>query len=320
MAGHWTITRTERVGTRILMGRNKADRAAGLSRQEATESAPSPGTPSYVYHYTSTAAFQNIIRSRSLWATHLRFLNDRSEYEVGLACVREIVKQRADDARSSVLRKRLGRVLRHLADCDVGVYASSLTTRSDDPYHWRAYACNRGVAIGFPRARLQAFALERRIMLLPCEYRPEQQRAWMRDLVDECVAATKDKSLRGMTAPKGWSLDDALSWKLPFHAGLMKNKSFDSEAEWRLIACPGNPAEPGLEERFRLRDGALVPYLEMPLPGVEDKEFWRRLRVRLSPGSDMALQEAVLSRFLKAELGVAVEVTRSSVPLWDSAA
>jgi hypothetical protein len=269
-----------------------------------------------VYHYTSTEGFQNIVRSRSLWATHLKYLNDPSEHEVGLACLSEVIREKAASTRSLALRQRMRRMLGRLIAPDIGVYAASFTTLSDDLNHWRTYAADRGVAIGFPRARLESFVVEHGIVFLPCEYRADRQRAWMRSLVERCIEDATGRS----PAQKDYALQEDLLWRLPFWTSFLKNRSYASEAEWRMVVSLEDPAERKLEERFRLRRGALVPYVELPLPDAKDAAFWSRVRVRLSPTLGSPLQETAVARFLEAELGVAGKVTSSVIPLRDAVA
>jgi hypothetical protein len=35
--------------------------------------------PKFIYHYTTPHGFLGILESKSIWATHIRHLNDRSE-------------------------------------------------------------------------------------------------------------------------------------------------------------------------------------------------------------------------------------------------
>ncbi len=42
------------------------------------------------YHYTSIAAFKNIVESKSLWLTKANFLNDRTEIVNGISFIKEM--------------------------------------------------------------------------------------------------------------------------------------------------------------------------------------------------------------------------------------
>jgi Protein of unknown function (DUF2971) len=47
-----------------------------MKRQKLSDTHP------FLYHYTDTAALSGILKTNELWATHIRFLNDQSEYEL----------------------------------------------------------------------------------------------------------------------------------------------------------------------------------------------------------------------------------------------
>jgi hypothetical protein len=43
-----------------------------------------------LYHYTTATGLNGIVRSRSIWASHYRFLNDATEFRYGLGMFEQI--------------------------------------------------------------------------------------------------------------------------------------------------------------------------------------------------------------------------------------
>jgi hypothetical protein len=46
-----------------------------------------------IYHYTTLAGFQGIVRDRAIWASDVRTMNDRSEIAYGLGVIRRSVER-----------------------------------------------------------------------------------------------------------------------------------------------------------------------------------------------------------------------------------
>ncbi|MGA2673692.1 MAG: hypothetical protein ABSE99_10740 [Terracidiphilus sp.] len=46
-----------------------------------------------LYHYTDQRGLLGILGSQNIWATHIRYLNDSSEYKLGLDIVKREVSQ-----------------------------------------------------------------------------------------------------------------------------------------------------------------------------------------------------------------------------------
>lgn len=48
--------------------------------------------PATLHHYTGVRGFRGIVESQSIWASHIRYLNDSSEYERGLDLADQHIK------------------------------------------------------------------------------------------------------------------------------------------------------------------------------------------------------------------------------------
>src|SRR5438132_1305483 len=44
-----------------------------------------------LYHYTSLEVFQKILESKKLWASHVAYMNDGSEFDYGVQMMTEVI-------------------------------------------------------------------------------------------------------------------------------------------------------------------------------------------------------------------------------------
>jgi len=115
--------------------------------------------PPRLYHYTSDAGLEGIIKSGKLWFTDFFALNDPSELRHGLSIAIDVLKSRATDERPEIatFAKMLERF-----DIDAGIEAAGhfficcFSGDGDDLGQWRAYADNgQGFALGFDTSSLE---------------------------------------------------------------------------------------------------------------------------------------------------------------------
>src|SRR5208283_505578 len=70
----------------------KAGRAVGVSKMEEQGHHPTEiqAKPELLYHYTDQCALHNILDKQEIWATHVRYLNDESEFVLAWEQLRDI--------------------------------------------------------------------------------------------------------------------------------------------------------------------------------------------------------------------------------------
>jgi hypothetical protein len=111
--------------------------------------------PEILYHYTGAAAFNAIIESGRIRATHYASLGgDPQELTFGMAELLRAVKLHDVSDSDGEFKEYLVRFVERFADGDLPVYVASFTDRRDSEYHWRNYA-STGLAIGFCADRVQ---------------------------------------------------------------------------------------------------------------------------------------------------------------------
>jgi len=251
--------------------------------------------PDTLYHYTTQAGLIGIIRDMEIWATHTQYLNDRREYVHAIGLVRDAIDGRlksvADAVAKEVLEEMFARVSDNLASINVCV--CSFSEDGDSLSQWRAY-CEpmAGYAIGFDSAFLAARGAKQQFVLTPCLYRSNEQSQFVNDFLDRVVA----ENLRHRDLPEG--SDDYEFWHtggnfvafLHRIAPVLKDKSFESEREWRLISRPLMNTNPNFA--YRPGRSMVVPFFKIQL-GIEADEVgsqrYHRVVVGPTPNAKQAL-------------------------------
>lgn len=282
---------------------------------------------SNLFHYCSTAAFQSIISSQSIWLSALRLSNDTSEGQVvaqtmrRLAAGNGLAQETTDDLLSAVFNLE-------------GFYEGfgfCLSAERDLLSQWRAYGDDgRGVSIGFRMEYFESLVSASRGSRLDLDLREVRYDAQLQDdLVrpmfeeliklleseDEFPGGSNSRAPHLASDPRIIELDGRLAVLTLLQAAMpallhvfsFKDCSFREEREWRLLHL--YDWLPNHSCSFRAAGERLVPYhactLQMPL-GAAIAE------VVLGPRhiTPISVVEHFLSRFGFAEF----RVTRSGSP------
>ena len=116
--------------------------------------------PAELFHYTDADGLFGIVTKNCLWAGNVRFLNDESELEYGIALAKAALEAAAGKTAGSNSHRFLKQeaeirlsILRHLWH----IYAFSTSAIGDQLSQWRAYGGGgMGYSIGFDTAGLRA--------------------------------------------------------------------------------------------------------------------------------------------------------------------
>jgi hypothetical protein len=203
----------------------------------------------FLYHYTSLEAFTSIIQKRTMWASHIKFLNDTSEQEIleNLIVGRLLQPFTTEPNRKKILN-------------DLRLYFDSITDPmfvicfsedgGDRLSQWRAYGSSSGVCLAFEKQELLKWCLEdlgeRAVTLRQVHYVPPHG--------DDLTSSTIENILEDL---KRIGVDDSLPDNVHFSGAIFKHEAFAEEQEWRLLIQT-------LDERVkhRTRGSLLVPYFE----------------------------------------------------------
>lgn len=240
------------------------------------------GAPERLWHYTSGSAARSIFQSRTLWAGHLGYMNDSSEFDHAVALSLEIAHHLRDELDDH--KAGLEQWINYLTDSPPeswtpNIFAASLSESSDLLSQWRAYSTGSGgpFCIGFPveALRMQTQRTEvpqSRWRLVRCIYDLKEQRNMLEERMRENLqwAADTDADPGIMTSKTGADLEfSALFSGVWGMAPTFKHPAFSEEREWRLILGHVDPAKLP-QVHFVDRRHTMAPYVEFPLTDINE--------------------------------------------------
>ncbi len=215
-----------------------------------------------LYHYTSAEALMGIIKSRSIWASNISYLNDEQEYFYATNLIKPFLDQIERNSSNSFLLDFLTKLM--IRDHCGPVFVASFSKDPDLLSQWRAYCKDGGFSIGFKRDDLNRIAVESGFEIVKCIYDVKDQEKLIQHFIN---SLTEDIS---MLAEPVTARNDALK----FYAGkvnlqlkklinIIKHPAFKEERECRLVRLfvEANNAH----QHFRAYNGLLIPYYEIPL-------------------------------------------------------
>jgi hypothetical protein len=166
-----------------------------------------------LYHYTDQKGLLGILNSKSIWATHVRYLNDAAEFIHGINIARQCVKEMRIDMDSALkiipnetsrlrVSKRLWEIFSELIDSMLGssdkvpIFVTSFFDSEEHNHiaesqdigdslgQWRAYSKgSSGFSIGFDKTSLENYINMRKnapsdklLFCEGCSYDQEKQR------------------------------------------------------------------------------------------------------------------------------------------------
>jgi hypothetical protein len=206
----------------------------------------------------------------TMWATHIKDLEDVSEYANGIHYARD---RAASLAKSSVGERRdffraVGEALTFRGDDQLlDGYVVSFCEAPDRLTLWKSYSPpDAGVSVGYDWSADTSTT----VLMTKCIYAEEEKEA----VIDQMLAdyAIKDPSTvvarlaEHRHEPPSWITAQQLrgigfALDLMMYAPAFKHAAFLDEREWRVLVVPGRPFTP----RVRTRNGRSVRYAEIPL-------------------------------------------------------
>lgn len=284
-----------------------------------------------LYHYTSQAGLLGILKSRGVWATDTRFLNDATEIVHALSAAREMVSEifMHDDYRAA-FGWVLNRALHEMESR--AVFVTSFSEKPDLLSQWRGYCpSGAGVCVGFDKDGIENFCREHGYQFEKCIYDSQALEQRIVDIIDACeeklpsAGMTREEysrlSAKGqakfetdchLAFTEGPEKDIAKAAliaaceEIITLAPLFKHPGFREESEWRIVAT--EPVDIPLY--FRAGPSYLCPYIEAKI--LEEKATLRRVIVGPNPNQHRA--NISVGMLLAFEGYESVEVTSSSLP------
>lgn len=158
--------------------------------------------PSILWHYTDLEGFKGIVESKNIYATNLKYLNDKEEFEHGYSLAKQLLLRQLpeEDADPPAVRNLvIGEFERlftqgPLSPENLSIFTASFTLHGDQLSQWRGYSRGSiGVSLGFDFSDVRAFAAPASpVVFAPCVYADERKETLLRDL----IASYVDRSLK----------------------------------------------------------------------------------------------------------------------------
>ncbi len=237
-------------------------------------------TNGVLYHYCSVESLYNILKSKVLWLTNIRYMNDSKEISWLYELAKQVIQRMAKSLHSENERKLFQMLMDHCDNLFLDetffphVHCSCFSKNGDSLGQWRAYASDgKGVAIGFSQSYLKSFVSPQGTRLADVEYRTDKDIADIKTHLEEALASlAKSKYPLHSDQISLCAIEAQTKWvKL---APFCKNAGFREEEEVRLVhtAGPTGGSKPesriGPLEHFQRRD-VIVPYKTLPLDAAE---------------------------------------------------
>lgn len=253
-----------------------------------------------VYHYTDINGFISIMQNHELWASHIAFMNDKSEYLHG----KELFQQGLERKISAVskLEKEFLRQVIASLDSEMSdgffttsskdIFSLSFSHASDSLEMWRGYGKNSGIAIGFSRSQCSSFpgmCLIRKEMydkllkkyggkaeeVLPdyeqdfipwiVLYEDGQKRRLIESTIELGLNCYRNqiKTNKAMALTSGIQfLSDMIFYLIPF----FKHRGFSGEEECRIVDhFARTSGEDAYDIQYHERGGIVLPYIKYKL-------------------------------------------------------
>jgi hypothetical protein len=152
--------------------------------------------PEKLWHYTDYSGFHGIVTSRKIWATDLRYLNDKEEFVHALNLAKkmlpEMIQELVQDSSERIpLIKGITDMVDHgeLSPENVQVFSASFCKEGDRLSQWRGYSKGTtGVSLGFNLTDFRMPSGEDTLVAFaPCVYSKDQKEKLLRETISEYV-------------------------------------------------------------------------------------------------------------------------------------
>lgn len=292
-----------------------------MKEQELQETENLPKPQGLLYHYTDQKGLLGILDNKSIWATHIRYLNDASEYIHGITIAKKLIKELNIDAgpvlkaidsdeASMQMKESIGvaisDVLNRIDEVSVFVasFFDSEKERSpeetqdagDNLGQWRAYSRgSAGFSIGFDKALLSDYIQELGdeyecpITSASCVYDVQVQQDYLNSVVGE-IGPIVLQHLQS-------SMDNFMANGFPTLMEMAKkniNNMPPDEIMQRVIAGAASKFSEIYQQGAEAFSASMIPILTkivippifMKKPAFRDEHEWRIAKLYSGSSSD----------------------------------
>lgn len=255
-----------------------------------------------LYHYTTFTGLLGIVKSRALWASDIRYMNDSAELRHTADLINVEVRERIDGGHpnSSLLAQFVDWVSHRITNGHM-MFGVSFRSQGNLLSQWRGYSVpGKGVSLGFCPEYILQCADRQQFMIGKCIYEPSRQRMLIRQVVDAVetlasseAAGAKTATERAVLYRKAFATMETDLLRI---AAILKHPSFREEKEWRIVS-PIMANDGDAPILFREGHAMLVPYIEFDI-GLEDAPLAMD-HLFLGPTANINISMNSLSMFLE---------------------
>lgn len=244
-----------------------------------------------LYHYCGLDVFLSIIKNSTLWLSDIRKSNDYLECVYCRDKINEKIRGFLEDDKEALEAWDFGYNINSDLSMDMISYVACFSENKDQLSQWRGYADNgAGIAVGFSRESFADLkeAAPSHISFRKVIYDEKEQEKFIERIARESIKAMETKPVAQVAAELNQN------YRLQFP--VLKNASFEEEAEWRIIFNDSfskrkrhvgkNILFSGI--RYTVREKRLVSYIEMDFSKLKYnaiKEIW------IGPKAEVEIQD-----------------------------
>ncbi len=216
-----------------------------------------------LFHYTSLGSMLSILKTRSIWATDIRFFSDAAELRHLMNALHDGIRLRSDD---KILHQFKDWLSDRLPQGNM-VFAVSFSAQGDLLSQWRAYSSPaKGVSLGFDPKAVVALAAAQSFSVGRCLYDRKEQEQLTNEILDSVayLGVQMGEDAERHPSQSYHTAFEAMETPLLRIGALFKHPAFREEVEWRAVSPVLTDY---VHSGIQYREGAstLVPYLDFKL-------------------------------------------------------
>lgn len=255
-----------------------------------------------LHHYTSIAALASILKSRSLWATNIRYLEDSSEIVLGLTRVRQVAEE-ARKTSGGIDAEFLAYVIEWInspRSQSASVYVLSFSKDHNKLSQWKGFTTyGHGVCISISSVLLVKQMQAQGWAFQNCRYKRASQLTWA-DAILSLMRREAATHYSGIEEDKKKCFDTVLQNRLPDllqAAATIKHDAFVDESEVRFISPMIDISDSRVSYRKRPDGTTLIPYVQFCL--ADNEGILSIEEVMVGPGPEQNLLRSSVMTSLK---------------------
>ncbi|MFA9176199.1 DUF2971 domain-containing protein [Klebsiella variicola] len=281
-----------------------------------------------LYHYTSLEGLYGILRSNSMWATHLSYLNDINEFLHGFECIREAIPILEGNGKihQTWFSAFTDYMLKIQDISELDYYITCFCMHDDLLSQWRGYSKSKqGVCLEFDELSIQCFFASREFEKIKSDDGNYYDHARFKFSCKKVEYIGQKDGVHAATylekniCEQLLIIDDfkdnerarngVIRNILNHHIPILKNIAFKEEGEYRMIAYELRDPD---EVHYRHNDKYFIPY--MRLRHSDETKNIPIKKITIGPSSNAELTRKSILSLLRSIGRPDIQVTLSKIP------